>query len=596
MPNGELSSVIFQTAPMFARTHLVLVNLSPSLEPVFQKIAKNRSGEITCITCGTDPVLSEPPDDLLSAKEVYMVSRAGYLRPFFASLLDWERRNGHLRTVIVVCSEPSSALEAVLTAELPIDLCHLFLRYRELFPTVVRIISDPAVAGGTRASLEMALSVIRQYYFNPATETPSWYHSNAFDTTVFRPGEGRFHLEWFLKKLISLQKKESAVLGPKKSVEHQGVVVMEELIKKERSVRRLDWLGVGHYPFFPRVWTEGARPLAEFLDFRKDPESEDDPWAKYKKRKRETSWDASETLGKAGITLKTAGGYDLVKDDYPYRITFQDPGSLLLACMSLARAGLYPQAISGFALIDPEALPDRILFEKWLGLSLVGIGRTHEAFGHLEKARSLVLEASRQEDFLPGPLFQEAAHFSIVMGDLNGSDKYSKRALDHNPLLPGALRTRVETLFRKGQLHEAVKDLRNLTGFIGRPDPELSRLLLSFLPKIDETDDPVLLEELAIATLMSGSKDNRELAVQAARKAFNIAPNSPEALVCLISSLVTAGKNEEVPNLLQEAKDRGITPGTGSPVARDQNEVPGRLLRFPTKKRSIWKRLFRKDD
>lgn len=372
MPNGSDCSNLLQTEPLSVPTQWFFLDCTT------QGVIRDWIGEDVAPTVDycllPRPAQPEPgPADSVEALKRALIQ----LRPaVLAELGDsYERRlqtGTQGRLVIWIIADLSDPLGALALAELPIDLSNRIFFTTGLAPAVLR-----CAIGGSEEEKRRTLALIKPQYFDMPDYSRPYYerweprelYSNEFDSMLLFPD--RDSLRRTLSHLLPLHAEETkrtlADLQPRRS---GGMLVIETAMARSRTFRRIDWLAVAMYPYFPRLWDLAREDVLDVLDFSRRPERSADPWAALKRRKREASWDHL-SLG--------APSHDLHLLEEPYRISPGDHQTRLPLARRLFRERSTEEAVDQLARARSDSADLPLPWLKLEGLILHGKGQEEAA-------------------------------------------------------------------------------------------------------------------------------------------------------------------------------------------------------------------------
>lgn len=408
MHNGPNGSVLLRHTSEALPTHLIVVNLDPRLHDAIEEMAAflpafgvtilhvhdgeeasiriSEINEAQMIRMMPDLTSIDLGDPYPWARATYRFHRPALMHGLRTAFKSWADERKQDRTVLLFLGSPRTPTEAALLGELPLDAQALFYRRCGALPLVLRFLVAPRRPPELETDLPLAhlLSDLEQTYFTlPDYPEPFEHHSDIerpsaspFDTTVWVDGEDGNELVHLLRGLLRLHGDENARLSNNFPVERGAdrttkASPLDESLSADGHIRSLDWLAFVATHFAPRLWTSGLPALAAVLDMGHEARRKRDPFATIGRYERERNWDANLLVQAYLSQLDHPGPpcEDLMRSDFPFRLTDEDRPSKLEMARHLSDLGEFERAAAiGEELLEDD--PHHRLLNRMLGADL----------------------------------------------------------------------------------------------------------------------------------------------------------------------------------------------------------------------------------
>ncbi|MCC6744694.1 MAG: tetratricopeptide repeat protein [Acidobacteria bacterium] len=408
MQNGPNGSVLLRHTSEALPTHLIVVNLDSRLHDAIEEMAaflpafgvtilhahegENASvriaeiNEAQMIRMMPELTSIDLSDPYPWARATYRLHRPALMHALRTAFKSWADDRQQDRSVLLFVGAPRTPVEAALLGELPLDAQALFYRRCGALPLVLRFLVAPRRPPELETDLPLAhvLSDLEQTYFSlPDYPEPFEQHadvdrpsSSPFDTTVWIDGEDGTEVVHLLRALLRLHGEENGRLSGNfpagRSVGRTvSATPIDEALASDAQIRSIDWLALCAPQFTPRLWTAGVPALAAVLDMDHEPRRKRDAYATIGRYERERNWDANLLVQAYLSQLDHPGPpcEDLMRSDFPYRLTDEDRPSKLEMARYLSDLGEFERAARiGEELLEDD--PHHRLLNRMLGADL----------------------------------------------------------------------------------------------------------------------------------------------------------------------------------------------------------------------------------
>lgn len=419
MPNGMDCCCLLQTEPRCVPTQWLVFDCTPSgrCSEWFRE-DKEKTIDYIWLRHGLDRT---PPDaDTAPVKRAFID-----LRPTaVAAMLDTYRSRRNFgsggRLVIWFIGDVSDSFSTLLLAELPLDLSNVIFWESGWAPAVIR----GAIGAGTDERQRFLSIVCNQYFRMPDFFIP--YHGkhekgqlygNEFDSCLLAPDD--VPLRAVIQHLVPLHLEETRFAADRTEPHlGGGTLVIEEVMERSLKWRRIDWLAIAQYPYFPRLWDTEKSDILDVLDYRRCPQRVKDPWAALKHRSREKNWDHLNFRPET---------HDLMQLEQPYRISPGDMRSRLSLAQFLLRCDDRAGVLEHCSFASNEA-KDKVdaVWLKIEGLARYGLGEQ-------ERARALFQSYRRKLLSIEGPsasTFDEVGAIALMEAEWKLAVEYALKAIE----------------------------------------------------------------------------------------------------------------------------------------------------------------------
>jgi len=466
MHNRSDRSVLVRHSSPALPTHLVVVNLDARLQHPLETMAAflphvgvtlfhvhreedatvriDDINEAQMLRMLPDLASFELEDPSPWARAAYRYVRPAILHALRLAFKGWSDDAHQERTVLVFVGAPRTPLEAALLGELPLDVEAMFLRRTGMLPLVLRLLVAPQRPSGVEADVAVArvLSDLEQTYFalpdTPAAfEANAWHDtptSSAFDTTVWIDADdGTDTVVPFLRTILRLHGDENARFAHERpSPKRDSAPSFDEAAQAASEARSIDWLSLCDAEHAPRLWLDGLGVLTALLDFDAVPDRRTSPLADIRRRERETNWrDVPAAAAFLSLVERPLAPHDdLLRSDFPYRITDEDRPSKLELARHLSDLGAFERAaeVSSELLVDE---PGHRLLHRMLGANLYVAGQRERGGEILRNCIAMTeVDASLGE----AERADEIATLHHLMGDYDAAISGYERAIEAEPL------------------------------------------------------------------------------------------------------------------------------------------------------------------
>lgn len=469
MHNGSHGSVLLRHTPDALPTHLVVVNLDVRLHDAIEEMAAflpafgvtilhvhdgedatvrmTEINEAQMIRMMPDLSSIDLGDPYPWARATYRFHRPALLHAFRSAFKSWADERKQDRTVVLFAGAPRTPLEAALLGELPLDTEALFFRRTGALPLVLRFVVAPRRPPEVEADLPLAhlLADLEQTYFSlPDYPRPNEDHgdlgrpcASPFDTTVWVDGADGTELVHLLRALLRLHGEENGRLIDHLPAQREAgrtaeAAPLEEALAADAERRSIDWLALCAPHFAPRLWTAGLPALAAVLDMDHEPRRKRDPFATIGRYERERNWDANLLVQTylSQLDHPRPACEDLLRSDFPYRLTDEDRPSKLEMARHLSDLGEFERAAAiGAELLEDD--PHHRLLNRMLGADLYIAGQRERGSEILRHCIALTeidptLEEAERAD--------EIATLYHLMRDEVAAISGYERAIEADPL------------------------------------------------------------------------------------------------------------------------------------------------------------------
>lgn len=408
MHNGPNGSVLLRHTSEALPTHLIVVNLDPRLHDAIEEMAAflpafgvtilhvhdgedatvriTEINEAQMIRMMPDLSSIDLGDPYPWARATYRFHRPALMHALRTAFKSWADDRKQDRTVILFAGAPRTPVEAALLGELPLDAQALFYRRCGALPLVLRFLVAPRRPPELETDLPLAhlLADLEQTYFTlPDYPEPFEHHADIerpsaspFDTTVWVDGEDGTEFVHLLRALLRLHGEENGRLSSNfpegRTVGRTAVASpLDATLSADAHIRSIDWLALCAPHFAPRLWTAGVPALAAVLDMEHEQRRKRDPYATIGRYERERNWDANLLVQAYLSQLDHPGPpcEDLMRSDFPFRLTDEDRPSKLEMARHLSDLGEFERAAAiGEELLEDD--PHHRLLNRMLGADL----------------------------------------------------------------------------------------------------------------------------------------------------------------------------------------------------------------------------------
>ncbi|MBK6316215.1 MAG: tetratricopeptide repeat protein [Blastocatellia bacterium] len=469
MHNGPNGSVLLRHTTEALPTHLIVVNLDPRLHDAIEEMAAflpafgvtilhvhdgedatvriSEINEAQMIRMMPDLSSIDLGDPYPWARATYRFHRPALTHALRTAFKSWADDRKQDRTVLLFAGAPRTPVEAALLGELPLDAQALFYRRCGALPLVLRFLIAPRRPPELEADLPLAhlLADLEQTYFTlPDYPEPFEPHADIdrpsaspFDTTVWIDGEDGTELVHLLRALLKMHGEENERLSANFPAERAAgratkASPLDEALAADAHIRSIDWLAFCAPHFAPRLWSSGVPALAAVLDMDHEPRRKRDPYATIGRYERERNWDANLLVQTylSQLDHPRPAYEDLMRSDFPYRLTDEDRPSKLEMARHLSDLGEFERAAAiGEELLEDD--PHHRLLNRMLGADLYISGhreRGSEVLRHciaLTEIDPTLAEAERADEI--------ATLYHLMRDEVAAISGY-ERALEADPL------------------------------------------------------------------------------------------------------------------------------------------------------------------
>jgi tetratricopeptide (TPR) repeat protein len=421
MPNGTDCSCLLQTEPQVTPTQWLVFDLTADGR-CLEWIRHDQTGAIDYVPLrGGEPTLpvSNEGD---AAKQALIEVRPTATRALLDSYARRCEAGSGGRLVMWFIGDVADPLSRQLLAELPMDLSNLIFWESGNVPAVIR-----GCLSADDEARRALLSMLHDQYFIMPPFSDAYYgehisgqlYGNEFDSCLLSADDDR--LRHVIEHLVPLHVEETAY-----AVQHAeprrggGLLIIEDTLQDSLRWRKIDWLAVAMYPYFPRLWEAGEEDFLDVLDYARCGARRADPWAALRRHSRERNWDH----------LQLTAHYDLARLEQPYRISPGDVRSRLPLTGFLLRRGHPEEALRQCELAAGES--EEELAPAWLKME--GLAR-HE-LNHEDQARALFVRY--RERLMAGTdasaaTFDEISSTFLMEDNWERAVEYARKAIDSDP-------------------------------------------------------------------------------------------------------------------------------------------------------------------
>jgi hypothetical protein len=425
MPNGTDCAAVLQTEAVCVPTQWCVFDYTSDGRAA-EWLRSDLSNEIDYLH------VQSSADDVASLHDRHVADRPSLLHALYDAYERRVERGSKGRLVVWFVADLADDAGRYWLAEAPLDVSNAMFWRAGLVPAVMRI-----GIGGGETDRRRFLSAVRDQYFGLpdfslpyyGKHTPGEIYGNEFDSTLLCPSDEEALA--LVEHLVTLHLDETAFARAHLQRHSAGgIFVIEQVMRESRQWRRIDWLAVTAYPFFPRLWELPRDDVLAVLDYRRCPQREENPWAALSGHSREKNWDHLDL----DATINPVDGYQ------PDRVTPGDHRTRLMLAEFLLGHRLNDEVLHQCDLGRTEG--GYSANDRWLkveALARDGLGDEPQARVLFKRYRERLQAAADQT----ARTMDEIAGIALMEGNFSLAYETACRAVERDRFLGHAYDTMV---------------------------------------------------------------------------------------------------------------------------------------------------------